>query len=243
MKEKKTGKSFYRWAMYILGFALLALGITLNTKCGLGVSPIISVAYTFSLILDTKIGNTTFVLYSVFVILQIIIHAIRKEPKKVFMYDILQIAVSVIFTRFINVFADCIPQLDTVYKGQWQGGLPFRIFVLMIAIILTGIGAAMSLNMRIVPNPGDGIVQAISDVTHKPVGFCKNCWDILMVLISAVLTITAYTKIASTPFKSLLSVISLGTVLAVIGVGRVIAVFNKLTYKKMTSKAGVTHKA
>ena len=29
------------------------------------------------------------------------------------------------------------------------------------SIILTGVGAAMSLNMRIIPNPGDGIVQAI----------------------------------------------------------------------------------
>lgn len=236
----KAKKSFYRWAMYLLGFALLALGITLNTKCGLGVSPIISVAYAFSLMFDIKIGNTTFVLYSLFVALQIIIHAFTKRPKKVFLYDVLQIAVSILFSRFINLFSDFIPQFDTAYEGQWQGSLPFRIFVLVVAIILTGVGAAMSLNMRIVPNPGDGIVQAISDLTHKPVGFCKNCWDILMVTISVILTLTSYTKIAATPLKSLLSVISLGTVLAVIGVGRVIAVFNHLTYKRMTEKAGLT---
>lgn len=42
----------------------------------------------------------------------------------------------------------------------------------------TGIGAALSLNMRIVPNPGDGIVQAIADCTRKSVGFTKNCVDI-----------------------------------------------------------------
>lgn len=235
----KAKKSIYRFAMYILGFVLLALGIVLNTKCGLGVSPIISVAYTFSLILNTKIGNTTFILYSVFVVLEIILHAIRKQPKKVFLYDALQIVVSIVFTRFINLFADYIPQLDVVYKGQWQGSLPFRIFVLIIAIVLTGIGAAMSLNMRIVPNPGDGIVQAVSDTIGKPVGFCKNCWDVLMVAISTILTFAMYTKIAATPVKSFLTVIGLVTVLAVIGVGRVIAIFNHFTYGKMTHKAGI----
>ena len=170
----KSKKAIYRWTVYILGFILLAMGIVLNTKCGLGVSPIISVAYTFSLILGTKIGNTTLVLYSVFVLFEIILHAIRKCPKKIFLFDILQIAVSVIFTRFINLFSDFIPQLDVVYKNQWQGSMPFRIFVLFIAITLTGLGAAMSLNMRLVPNPGDGIVQAVADTIKKPVGFTKK---------------------------------------------------------------------
>lgn len=34
---------FYRGLFYLMGLLILALGITLNTKTGLGVSPIISV--------------------------------------------------------------------------------------------------------------------------------------------------------------------------------------------------------
>ncbi len=211
MDRKKLA---YRFAIYMLGFVFLAFGITLNTKCGLGVSPIISVAYTFSLILDMK-------------------------PKKVFVFDILQIVVSIIFTRVINVFSEFIPQFDVEYSGQWQGSLPFRIFLLIIAITFTGIGCALSLDMRIVPNPGDGIVQAVSDTVKKPVGFCKNCIDVFMVAISAALTFSMYTKIAATPVKSFLSVIGLGTVLAVIGVGRTIAIFNHFYYSKLTHKAGI----
>ena len=30
---------FYRWGFYTLGMIILALGLTLNTKTGLGVSP------------------------------------------------------------------------------------------------------------------------------------------------------------------------------------------------------------
>ena len=57
-----------------------------------------------------------------------------------------------------------------------------RIIALLIAIILTGIGAALSLNMRLVPNPGDGIVQAIADCIHKSVGFTKTVliWSIFV---------------------------------------------------------------
>ena len=40
--------------------------------------------------------------------------------------------------------------------------LPSQLFVLFLAIICTGIGAALTVNMDIVPNPGDGIVNAIA---------------------------------------------------------------------------------
>lgn len=38
--------------------------------------------------------------------------------------------------------------------------------------------------MRIIPNPGDGIVQAIADFVHKGVGITKNCFDICNVLFT-----------------------------------------------------------
>lgn len=41
---------FYRGLFYLMGLLILALGITLNTKTGLGVSPIISVSFSISTI-------------------------------------------------------------------------------------------------------------------------------------------------------------------------------------------------
>ena len=43
-------QKFYRAGFYILGLLILAMGLTLNTKAGLGVSPIISVSYSISTI-------------------------------------------------------------------------------------------------------------------------------------------------------------------------------------------------
>ena len=96
----------------------------------------------------------------------------------------------------------------------------------------SGIGAAMALNMRIIPNPGDGIVQAISDFIGKSVGFTKNCFDLFNICLTCCIGLI---------FAHHLIGIGLGTVAAVFGVGRVIALFNHLFMKKMTRMAGLTY--
>ena len=108
--------------------------------------------------------------------------------------------------------------------------MAIRVIVLVIAIILTGIGAAMSLNMRIVPNPGDDIVQAIADTIHRSVGLTKNCFDIINITITIVLSFV----FAGHPVG-----VGVGTILSMIGVGRTIAVFNYFTYAKMKELAAV----
>lgn len=61
----------------------VAEGIILNIKSGLGVSPIISVSYSVSMILGVNFGNMTFVLYTVFVLIEVLIHiALKKGQRK-----------------------------------------------------------------------------------------------------------------------------------------------------------------
>ena len=225
---------------------MLALGLTLNTKTGLGVSPIISVAYSAATIFGHNFGNMTLALYSLFVVIELILHIIRdrrytkksggalahagkKDLKLILLMDILQLPLSLVFTRFLNVFSDLIPNLYSDGAAS-AGELTVRIIVLIIAIILTGIGAAMSLNMRIVPNPGDGIVQAIADTIHKSVGFTKNCFDLTNITITIILSFV---------FAGHLVGVGIGTVLAMIGVCRTIAVFNHFTYRTTKVLAGL----
>jgi uncharacterized membrane protein YczE len=212
-----------RFALYVVGMVVLALGISLNAKTSLGVSPIISTAYCVSEITGYNFGNMTFVLYVLFVCVEIVIHLARKRKKEV-VTDCLQVIVSLIFTRFLNVFDWLIPNLGSVkMQGTFVGSFVGRLLFLILAIICTGIGAALSLNMRIVPNPGDGIVQTIADAVGKDNGFVKNCVDIICVIITCAIGLIFSGKIIG---------IGIGTLLAMLGVGRVIAVFNKLTYKR-----------
>ena len=236
-------KNFYRGLFYLLGLLVLALGITLNTKAGLGVSPIISVAYSVSMILDANFGNMTLILYSSFVVVEMVLHTRAHYLKKkntpgeeagslkvMLLKDALQFPLSLGFTRFMNLFSDMIPAYDSPGVSGFYCSFAGRIIVLIVAIILTGIGAAVSLNMRLIPTPGDGIVQAIADCIKKSVGFTKNCFDLCCILT---------TIIVGMVFAGQMIGIGLGPVLAVIGVGRVIAVFNHFFKKKMAVLAGV----
>lgn len=230
---------------YVLGLLVLAMGLTLNTKAGLGVSPIISVSYSISSIFNFNFGDTTMVLYCVFVVAELVLHGIRgkrrkkqegkalvhagkRDRKLTLLMDVLQIPLSLIFTRFLNVFGSWLPD----FPPDGQGGkiLAARFLVLILALVLTGIGAAMSLSMRIIPNPGDGIVQAIADCIHKDVGFTKNCFDLFNITVTTVLSLSLAGRLVG---------VGIGTVLAVIGVGRTIAVFNHFAKEKMCQLSGV----
>ena len=74
----------YRGGFYLVGLLVLALGISLNTKTGLGVSPIISVSYSISTIWNLNFGNMTMVLYCIFVLVEMLLHPIlyRTELKR-----------------------------------------------------------------------------------------------------------------------------------------------------------------
>jgi uncharacterized membrane protein YczE len=222
MKYQNNKKLAARFIFYLLGMVILALGISLNAKTALGVSPIISTAYCVSAITGYNFGNMTFILYTFLVCIEIVIHLARKRKKQAAL-DCLQVVVSLIFTRFLNVFDWLIPNLGSEeMQGTWAGSLGGRICMLLVAIVLTGIGAALSLNMRIIPNPGDGIVQTIADAAGKDNGFIKNCVDITCVVVTCITGLLFARRIIG---------IGLGTLMAMIGVGRVIAVFNRITRK------------
>lgn len=241
-----TKENTSRALVYILGLLILAMGLTLNTKAGLGVSPIISISYAVSEISGHNFGNTTLALYALFVLIEMILHAIRIQRQKkhsneilkhaektdaklIFLMDFLQIPLSIAFTRFLNLFSAMVPDIQA--EGKNAAVLfGIRLLVLALALILTGIGAALSLNMRIVPNPGDGIVQAIADCIHKSIGFTKNSVDVTCVTITVIMSLVCSGKLHG---------IGIGTIIAMIAVGRIIAVFNHFTKEKLIKLTGV----
>lgn len=216
MQQTKQ-QTFARWGFYLLGMVLLALGLTLNTKTGLGASAIVSVPFTVSQATGWDFGNLTLVVYCLFVAAQFIIKGKNRRWT-----DLLQIPLSIVFTRFLNIFAAAIP-----YQS---GNLPADIALLVVAIIFTGIGAAMTVAMQLIPNPGDGIVGTIAAVTGKELGFCKNCFDVGCVSLSLIIGLC---------FGNPLLGVGLGTLISMVGVGRVIAGFNFLCKRPLLQATGM----
>ena len=211
-------KVLWRILFYLLGVIILALGLTLNTKTLLGVSAIISVPYTISILSGINFGNMTFIVYTLMVLAQMWI-----KGKNRTWTDLLQIALSLVFTRLLNLFNDLIIINDP--------GMIMKSVLLITAVLFTGIGAAVTVNMHIVANPGDAFVAAVSDRIHKSMGLTKNIVDIICVCLSCCIGLI---------FSGRISGVGPGTLVSMIMVGRVIAGFNLLLKDKMAAITGLS---
>lgn len=213
----KKNTIFWRILFYALGIIILSVGITLNTKSNLGVSPIISIPFAIANILNLNLAMITFLIYIAFVIIQFILKRENKEYK-----DLLQIPFSILFSVLMDIFGNIfVINYDVLWKN---------LLVLFSAIVITGIGAAIIVNMKLVPNPADGLAQAIAQRFNKDMGFGKNILDISCVSISVLICIFTSNEIVA---------VGLGTLIAMIGVGRIIALFNLIFKNKMQKMAGI----
>lgn len=217
MKNNNLSAWILRIIYYLLGLLILALGITLNTKTLLGVTAITSIPYVISEISGFSFGDVTLVTYIIMVIAQFFI-----KGKDRTIFDLLQIPLSIVFTRFLNIYNDLI-QFENISLGT-------QYILLILAIIFTGIGAAMSVDMKIVANPADAMVNAIADRIGKTMGLIKNIVDTSCVICSLIIGLLW----VGSPVG-----IGIGTLVSMIGVGRVISVFNKIFKDKIEGQAGI----
>lgn len=208
-----------RTLFYMLGLLLLALGIALSIKADLGVSPISSVSYCTSVVTGFNYGAVNFGLYALFVAAQF---ALRGRGSRVI--DLLQLVVSVIFSWVMDLLVNAIPYTAGEHSFVENLGL------LLASIVLIGVGVSWSVKMRMVPNPGDGIVQAIADKVGWEQGTAKNVFDISCVCLTAVLGLV---------FGGKLIGIGIGTVISMLLVGRVVALTNRLMMKKLCAALGI----
>ena len=215
-------KLINRLLSYGLGIVILALGITLNTKTGLGVSALVSIAYTVANAWNLNFALMTFLLYTCFALIEVGLKWGFLPPlRKVIWKDLLQIPFSLAFSLLLNVFGGIIPVAEHVGA---------QIVMLVLAIVCTGIGAAMIVDMHLIPNPADGLAQTLGMVTKKGMGLGKNLLDCSCVGISAVIGFVARGRLIG---------IGIGTIAAIIGVGRVVALFNRCFETKLCRTAGV----
>lgn len=205
VQHHTTSISFpLRLILYVAGGIILAFGITLNTKTLLGVSPIISVPYAISVIGDFPLGVVTFIFYAFCIFMQFAL--LQKQFEKI---RICQIFMSFVTSLFIQVFDHLLPVPEA---------LSLRLLLLIAAIVLTGIGAAITVAMQICPNPADGLAEVIGRKCGRNLGFGKNLFDLISIAVSVSLGFI---------FRHHLIGIGIGTILSMIFTGRVIALLQK----------------
>ena len=98
-------KTVSRTILYITGLAVMALGLSLNTKTGLGASPLLSLPYLLSAVTGLNFGDLAFAVYLLLIAAQFLLKGINRDWT-----DALEIVYSLIFSRVLNVYAALLPR-------------------------------------------------------------------------------------------------------------------------------------
>lgn len=185
-----------RIPMYFVGLFIMTIGIALSVKSNLGVSPVSSIPYTMTCVWGIEMGKATIIFHAALVLIQILI--LRKRFKPI---NLLQVVVGFVFgyfTTFCNYLATFLPSTDNI---------AMRIVLMLVSTVFIAVGIFFYLPANLIPLAGEGVMQAVSDVTKIEFSKVKMGFDCSMVIISVI--------------TCLICIHSLGSV----GAGTVIAAF------------------
>lgn len=213
MKKQRV----WRFVVYLAGLMTLALGLSLTAKSGLGASALSSPAYFASQVWGFPYGNCMLVLYLIFITGQLILNPPGEKMKV-----LPQIVVSLVFSQAMNGLMVILPSPPEPLWG--------KLLMLAVAFVCTGTGVSLSLDAKLFPNPGEGIVASLAQFTGIQLGLMKNIVDF------SCMTLTFVMGIVTGHF---MCAIGIGTLLGVIVVGRVVSVFNGLFKAKLDGLMGM----
>lgn len=184
-----------RFACFACGVMINSFAIALITKGDMGTSQISSVPYVLSLRFPLSFGMMTFIMNMVFIALQL-----------------LQILVNVLFSTMIDVGMSLLSFLTPT--TLWQ-----RLLCVAAGCCIMGFGIMIEVSPNVLMVPGEGIVRALSIVTHAKYGTTKIVFDITLIAIAVVLSFA---------FFGTLQGVGLGTVISALCVGSVINGVNRV---------------
>ena len=196
----------------------MAFGLSLNVKSYLGVAPVLTLPEVIARMLHFNFSIMLFFFYVIFIFMQMVL-----KGKNFKAMDWLQFPIGLLVTRIVAFFTAIIPTTE-------NSSLMTRFWVLAAAIIVTGVGVAISVSMNVAPNPADGLANALGERFSLGLGMGKNIVDITSVVIAFVIGMCKYRNLGS---------IGIGTLLAGLLVGRVIACFNHLYGQKLKMFVGM----
>jgi len=206
MKKSTPVQFVIRIAVYCLGLLLLAFGVAVSVNSNLGVSPVNSLPYVVSRILQVPMGSCVTAIFCFYILLQLLIQ--RREFHPV---NLLQILFSTLFGYFVD-FAKAL-------VGDWA--IPTylgQLAMLAISIVLIALGVLLYMDAQLVPMPMEGLSSCVAKKLGKPFPTMKTVIDCLVVAIGLVLCLV---------FLGKLDGIREGTILTAAVTGKLVGILKK----------------
>ena len=206
MKKSTPVQFVIRVLIYCLGLLSLAFGVAFSVNSNLGVSPVNSLPYVISRIVNVQMGTCVTAVFCFYILLQILILGRKFNP-----VNLLQIVFSTIFGYFVD-FAKMVLGDFTIptYFGQ--------LTMLAISIPLIAVGIALYMDAQLVPMPMEGLSSCLAEKFGVSFPNMKTIVDCLVVGIGLVLCFV---------FLGKLDGLREGTIITAVVTGKIIALIKK----------------
>jgi len=195
-----------RFIILVAGLFILAFGIALSSKSGLGVSPSASLAYVLSQIFPLSMGLFTTLINVFFVLLQILL--LRKNYKVI---NLLQLVVVFIFGYFTDFTLKIVEPLNIE-------AYPLKLVLCIVSCMIMALGVFLEVKAGLMVMASEGAISAISGLTGKDFGTIKIILDWGFIAASCIISFVAFGALVG---------VREGTVIAAFLVGTFVRIYNK----------------
>ena len=162
----------------LMGIVLVYAAVAFAMKAGIGVLPVDAAIATIADVINIKVGTFSMLFHGSFFVGQIIIE--KKNFRKT---ELLQILYVTLGGSVLNFF------LYTVLADVSFAVYPVRLIVSVVAFLVGAFGCVMVLETHLMRTPMEGCIQLIAERIGTTMGKLRQKIDIVLVIISVVLTL------------------------------------------------------
>lgn len=162
----------------LLGILLVYASVAFAIKAGIGVLPVDAAITTIADVIGMKVGTFSMLFHGSFFVGQIVM-----EGRKFRKTEFLQILYITLGGSVLNFF------LYTVLKNVTFTFYPVRLIVCVLAFLISAFGCTMVLETHLMRTPMEGCIQMIAERIGTTMGKLRQKIDIVLVLVSVVLTL------------------------------------------------------
>lgn len=187
-----------RWVFFGISLWIMAYGVALSIKAGLGTSPISTLPYVVSLFTPFTVGNAIIICHCIFILLQILI--LRKDYQPL---QLLQLPAAVGIGYLVDFSLMTLqPIAADTYWEQWL------LCAAGIALVAVGVSGAVASHTTVLAL--EGLALAICQKTRRNFSNTKIAMDITVTMLAILLSLLVLHRVEGARE---------GTIAAMIGVG------------------------
>ena len=116
----------------------------------------------------------------------------------------------IIVALFLGTFVDVGMFLSA---GVNPGVYPEQIAIVLLGSVILALGIFLQVTADVILNPGEGLVRAIAEKTHKRFGIVKVMFDSTLVLSAALISFAAFGTIQGLREGTVISAILVGYII------------------------------